>query len=214
MPSKKRGNNKKKNGGGKKKENHMAISVGGVESKENFALRISEYKIRNHGVIISPKPSIVAMKVAAEAGRKMKIVASGTTPATDASNNNKYTEFLCHCGKRVEDILEYDIKTNMVDARLLIDEGGNNSNSAVMIKVPSQALIEELTSFPNQNETTRETIDRLLQYEFTSQSVDITEPLPEWRSSGPSCKIYKVSDAPIAIKDVMSMKVGAMKSEH
>lgn len=175
MPSKKKGNSKKKSTGEQKKGNCTATSVIGIESKERFILRISEYKNRNHGMIISPKPSIVAMQVASEAGRKMKKAASsasGTT--TKSTTTNKCTEFLRHCGKRVEEIAEYDIKTNMVNVRLLLKGDHNDSNattesSSLMVKVPSQALIEELSSFPYQNETTKETLNRLLQYKFTSQ---------------------------------------------
>lgn len=220
MPSKKKRTNKKKNGSEKKKDTRTATSaLVGIESKEKFSLRILEYKTRKYGMIISPKPSIIAMKVASEAGRKMKKATLGTQPATD-ERNNKYTEFLRYCGKRVEDILEYDVTTSMVDVRLLLDQDYNDSDSTkksslLVIKVPSLALIEELSSFPNQNETTEETLNRLLQYEFTSQSVDIPEVIVAWRSGGPSCKVYGEShDANTNIvNDMMSMKVGAMKTE-
>jgi hypothetical protein len=160
--------------------NSVAYTNGIEVSKELFELRVLEYKSRNHGIIISSKLSIVAMKVASEATKNMKAaVMVAATATTD------YAEFLRHCGKRVEDILEYDTSTNTVEVRVLVevldndnDDNDNDESKAttksksLLLKVPSPALIEELSSFPDHNETTKETIDRLISYEFSSESVD------------------------------------------
>jgi hypothetical protein len=72
----------------------------------------------------------------------------------------------------------------------------------VLLKVPSIALVEELPSFPRA-ETEKETIDRILGYEYKSKSVT---KMQDWIIGGNKCECCRRND-------VSSMNVGAVKKE-
>ena len=196
----------KKNGSKKRKDNCSTTNsatfeatslVAIVKSEEEFKSCILKYITWNHGVIISPWPSMVIIRVALKTGRKLK-AKSKDTSAVDDEN---YTAFLCHFGNRAEEILHYDTTTNVVDVCLVLNE---DCNDLLVVKVPSQALVKELSSFPNQNETTEETIIRLLWYEFTFKSV---HRYMVWRSGDPSCTIYRKIKDVVTVEDITSMNV-------
>jgi hypothetical protein len=58
-------NNRKKKGKAKGKD-----PLNAIKSREEFESRIMEYASRGHSVIIALKPSLVAMKIASEAGKR------------------------------------------------------------------------------------------------------------------------------------------------